>query len=260
MSSPDHTLGGRAYRRRVLLTRTSLIVLVLALLEAVPRSGLVDPLTLVPLSTMAEQLVTMLGSGVLTPHLVATGSMVLAAFVLACGSGMLGGYLLWRSPRTFRVLDPYLTSYYAMPFFAFYPVLVAIFGLSRTPIVLIAWAWAVVAVVVGTVGGLRKIPVVYHKVASVYRLSRWQTFRRVYVPAAAPLVFNGIKLALSYSIIGVIASEFILAPNGLGWLVSYDYENFAVAQMYAVILLIVLATIVLTSAIGAVQRRMQRLS
>jgi NitT/TauT family transport system permease protein len=257
VSSPDRT---PAYRRRVLAVRVVLVALVLAVVEAAPRAGLVDPLTLVPLSEMVAQLGTMLGAGTLTPHLTATGSMVVAAFLLACVSGLLGGYVLWRSPRTFRVLDPYLTSYYAMPFFAFYPVLVAIFGLSRTPIVLIAWAWAVVAVVVGTVGGLRKIPVVYHKVARVYRLSRWHAFRRVYVPAAAPLVFNGVKLALSYSIIGVIASEFILAPNGLGWLVSYNYENFAVAQMYAVMLLIVVLTVVLTSAIGLVQRRIQRMS
>ena len=257
MSSPERT---PAYTRRVLLTRSLLVVLVLVAVEAAPRAGLVDPLTLVPLSEMLGQLVAMLGSGTLTPHLTATGSMVVAAFLLACVSGMLGGYVLWRAPRVYRVLDPYLTSYYAMPFFAFYPVLVAIFGLSRTPIILIAWAWAVVAVIVGTVGGLRKIPDVYHKVATVYQLSRWQAFRRVYVPAAAPLVFNGVKLALSYSIIGVIASEFILAPNGLGWLVSYNYENFAVAQMYAVMLLIVVLTVVLTSAIGLVQRRIQRLS
>jgi NitT/TauT family transport system permease protein len=260
VSSPELTVRTPAYRRRVLATRTMLVVVVLAAVEILPRSGLVDPLTLVPLTEMTEQLVSLLASGALTPHLVATGSMVLAAFLLACVSGMLGGYVLWRSPRTYRVLDPYLTSYYALPFFAFYPVLVAIFGLSRVPIVLIAWAWAVVAVIVGTVGGLRKIPAVYHKVSTVYQLSRWQAFRRVYVPAAAPLVFNGVKLALSYSIIGVIASEFILAPNGLGWLVSYNYENFAVAQMYAVMLLIVVLTIALTSAIGAVQRRMQRLS
>lgn len=259
MSAPDSTPRTPAYRRRVLLVRVAIVALVLAVVEALPRLGVVDPLTLVPLSEMTEQLVVLLSAGVLTPHLMSTGSMVIAAFVLACVSGMLGGYVLWRSPRTYRVLDPYLTSYYAMPFFAFYPVLVAIFGLSRTPIILIAWAWAVVAVVVGTVGGLRKIPVVYHKVARVYRLSRWQSFRRVYVPAAAPLVFNGVKLALSYSIIGVIASEFILAPNGLGWLVSYNYENFAVAQMYAVMLLIVVFTVVLTSVIGIVQRRLQRL-
>jgi NitT/TauT family transport system permease protein len=256
VSSPERT---PAYRRRVLVARVVLVAMVLAVVEVAPRAGLVDPLTLVPLSEMVTQLGFMLGAGTLTPHLTATGSMVVAAFLLACVSGLLGGYMLWRSPRTFRVLDPYLTSYYAMPFFAFYPVLVAIFGLSRTPIVLIAWAWAVVAVVVGTVGGLRKIPVVYHKVASVYRLSRWQAFRKVYVPAAAPLVFNGVKLALSYSIIGVIASEFILAPNGLGWLVSYNYENFAVAQMYAVMLLIVVLTVVLTSVIGLVQRRIQRM-
>jgi NitT/TauT family transport system permease protein len=259
VSASDTALRTPAYRRRVLLVRVAIVVAVLVAVEALPRLGVVDELTLVPLTEMADQLVVMLGSGVLTPHLVSTGSMVLAAFLLACASGMLGGYVLWRFPRTYRVLDPYLTSYYAMPFFAFYPVLVAIFGLSRTPIILIAWAWAVVAVIVGTVGGLRKIPVVYHKVARVYQLSGWQAFRRVYVPAAAPLVFNGVKLALSYSIIGVIASEFILAPNGLGWLVSYNYENFAVAQMYAVMLLIVVFTIALTSAIGVVQRRLQRL-
>lgn len=248
------------YSQRVLATRILLVLTVLAAIEVLPRSGAVDPLTLVPLSEMVEQLGVMADSGLLGEHFAATGSMVVAAFVLACLSGMLGGYVLWRSPRSYRVLDPYLTSYYAMPFFAFYPVLVAVFGLSRTPIVLIAWAWAVVAVIVGTVGGLRKIPVVYHKVATVYQLSRWQAFRRVYVPAAAPLVFNGVKLALSYSIIGVIASEFILAPNGLGWLVAYNYENFAVAQMYAVMLLIVVLTVVLTSLIGMAQRRVQRLA
>lgn len=256
MSSSERT---PAYTRRVWAVRALLVALVLAAVEVLPRTELVDPVTLVPLSEMLEQLVAMLGSGALTPHLTATGSMVLAAFLLASLTGMLIGYVLWRLPRVYRVLDPYLTSYYAMPFFAFYPVLVAIFGLSRVPVILIAWAWAVVAVIVGTVGGLRKIPTVYHKVTAVYRLSRWQAFRRVYVPAAAPLVFNGVKLALSYSIIGVIASEFILAPNGLGWLVSYNYENFAVAQMYAVILLIVVLTIALTSAIGLVQRRIQRL-
>lgn len=246
-------------RRRVLGTRIALIAAVLAAVEILPRAGVVDRVTLVPLTEILTELVRMLGAGVLTPHLLSTGSMVVAAFLLASVSGMLLGYLLWLSPRAYALLDPYLTSYYAMPFFAFYPVLVAIFGLSKVPIVLLAWAWAVVAVIVGTVGGFRKIPVVYHKVAAVYRLGHWQAFRKVYVPAAAPLVFNGIKLALSYSIIGVIASEFILAPSGLGWLVSYDYENFAVAQMYAVITLIVVLTIVLTSLIGAVQRRIHTL-
>ncbi|MGH3343204.1 MAG: ABC transporter permease [Carbonactinosporaceae bacterium] len=227
------------------------------LIEVLPRAGAVDPLSLVPLSVMAAELASMVSSGQIAPHLASTGSMVLAAFLLACVSGMLSGYALWRSPRAFRLLDPYLTSYYALPVFAFYPVLVALFGLSRTPIVLIAWAWAVVAVVLSTVGGLRKIPAVYHKVAAVYRLGRWQAFRRVYVPAAAPLVFNGVKLALSYSIIGVVASEFILAPSGLGWLVAYSYENFAVAQMYAVMLLIVVLTVGATTGIGLLQRRLR---
>ncbi|WP_199434771.1 ABC transporter permease [Qaidamihabitans albus] len=246
----------RARDRRVLLTRTLVIAAALALLEIAPRAGMVDALTLVPLSDMVVTLGGGIGSGEMLPHLFSTGAMILGSFVLAGVSGVVIGYLLWRYTGLRRALDPYLTSYYALPVFAFYPVLVAIFGLNRTPVVLLAWAYASVAVITNAAIGFDSVHTVHLKTARVYQLSAWQTLRRVQLPAAAPHVFAGLKLAVTYSVIGVIASEFILATQGLGWLVSFNYNSFALAEMYASILLVMAVAVLVTSAVSLLERRL----
>lgn len=244
-----------SYVWRVRLVRTLLAVLALGLVELAPRAGWVDVLTLVPVSTMVEQLVEYFTTGEIWRHFISTSEMIITSFVLATTTGVLLGLALWRLPLVYEILNPYLTSYYALPVFAFYPVLIAIFGANAIPIILISWAWAVVAVVVNTVSGFRQVPRVFHKVAAVYGLRGWRAFRAIYFPAASPYIFNGIKLAATYSTIGVVASEFILAPEGLGWLVAYNYNNFGLQQMYASILLILLITVCITAIISVVEQR-----
>ena len=242
-------------RRRVVLTRLVLVLVGAAFLEIAPRAGLVDPLTLVPLSDILTTLGERLGTAELWSNLSYTGATMLLSFVLAGISGVLVGYLLWRAPRLRRALEPYLTSYYALPVFAFYPVLVAMFGLNRTPVILLAWAYASVAVITNTATGFDSVSAVYVRTARVYRLGRWETLWQVQLPAAAPHVFTGLKLAVTYAVIGVIASEFILATQGLGWLVSYTYNSFALADMYATILLIMALAVLITAAVSLIERR-----
>ena len=49
---------------------------------------------------------------------------------------------------------------------------------------------------------------------------------RIRLPAAAPHLFSGLKLAVAYSFIGVIAGEFILSTKGVGHEIAYAYNNF----------------------------------
>lgn len=245
-------LGPRVHS--ALMVQLGMVAAVLAVLELAPRLGWVNSVTLVPLSRMLSTLWQMTVSGTLWPNLGSTALAVFLAFALAVVTGLVGGYLLWRYKVALRMLNPYLTGYYAVPTFAFYPVLISIFGLNKAPIVLLGWAYAVVAVVVNTTAGLQHIPPTYFKVARVYRLGKLRAFWHIYLRAASPLIFNGVKLGFSYSIIGVIASEFLLSTRGLGWLVSYNYNNFGVASMYAAILLIVALAIFATAAISLVER------
>ena len=244
-----------SYRRKVWLARMVFLAVALGLIEVAPRAHWVDVLTLVPLSAMLRQLWDYVTTGQIWRHFWATSSTILWSFILATATGIPAGTLLWRLPALSEALNPYLTSYYALPVFAFYPVLIAILGVNARPIIAISWAWAVVAVVINTLSGFQQVPAVFRKMASVYRLSRWRSFWSVYFPSASPYIFNGVKLAATYSIIGVVASEFILAPQGLGWLVAYNYNNFGLKQMYASILVILLFTIAMNGVVSLVERR-----
>jgi NitT/TauT family transport system permease protein len=241
---------------KVRAVRWGIIVLALVAIEVIPRLDLVDPIALVPLSEMVWQLWLLISDGILLSHIVRTLTSIVVAGTLAVVTGLPLGVLLWRLERTRKVLQPYLTTYYAIPIFAFYPLFIAIFGLSAWPVIIIAWAWAVVAIVLNTVIGLDEVPEVLVKVGRSLRLSRRDMFTRIYFPAATPYIFTGFKLAASYTVIGVIASEFIQAEAGVGWFVGFSYNNFAIQNMYAAILLILVFAIALNSFLLRLERRM----
>lgn len=238
----------------VVITRAAILVALLALLEIAPRAGWFDALTLVPFSEMVAQAWEFFASGEIFKHLASTGGAVAIAFVLATVTGIPTGFALARSECLSTALNPYLTSYYAVPIFVFYPLFIALFGLNVVPLILIAWAWAVVAVVINTATGFRSVRPVFGKVARIYQLSGWDRFWKVEFPAASKHIFNGLKLAVTYSVIGVVASEFVLATQGLGWLISYHYNNFGLRQMYASILVVILMALAINALVARAER------
>ena len=243
---------------KITALRIGIIAAIVLAIEFLPRFGVVDELTLIPLSEMLDVMVSMLRTGELTPHLVQTFTAVFSAFALAIACGVPIGILLWRVESLKDVLDPYLLTYYSIPIFAFYPLLITFLGMSILPIVAIAWAFSIVIIITNTASGLDEIPEVYVQTGRDMNLSRYQLFQHVYFPAAAPYVFTGLKLGFIYSLIGTIASEFILADAGLGWLISYSYDNFAVGEMYAAMLLVILLSIVVNVSLIAIETRLYR--
>src|SRR6202022_1152018 len=155
------------------------------------------------------------------------------AAVISVVAGFALGVVVHALPRVRQALDPFFATYYAVPIFIFYPVLIAIFGLSPLPIVLIGVATAVVAMIIATLNGLDRVPRVLTKVARVHRLSPLTTALTLQLPAAAPYLFTGVKLAVSYGFIAVIAAEFILSPAGLGRDIADATAVFNNAHHYA---------------------------
>lgn len=241
---------------KVRLTRWAVILAAIAALEFIPRTGLGDSITLIPLSEILPELFELLAEGDLTPHLIATGGAFFLSFALAGVTGVPLGFLLWRYRPLKRTLDPYLTTYYAIPIFAFYPLLLAILGFNIWPIVAISWAWAVVAVILNTSIGLSEVPQVLVKVGRSMNLSRWRIMSRIFFPAAVPYIFTGLKLGMIYSLIGVVASEFVLSTRGLGYLVSYNYNNFGTAEMYSAMSMILALALLLNWALNSIERRL----
>ena len=153
--------------------------------------------------------------------------------------------------KTLRdTLDPLFATYYAIPVFAFYPLFIVMFGLGDGPQVLIGFLLGIVAVIVTTLNGLDRVPNVLRKTARISRLTPLQTALRVTLPFCAPYLLTAAKLALAYAFIGVIGSEFIMARSGMGYEIGFAYTNFDNATMYPLILLILLMSVIMNSALS----------
>jgi NitT/TauT family transport system permease protein len=212
----------------------------------------------VPPSEMATSLASLLASGAITGDIVQTLGMIAVAVAVSVVLGFALGLLIHALPRLRDALDPLFATYYAVPIFIFYPVLVAIFGLSLIPIVLIAIATAIVAMIIATLNGLDRVPRVLTKVARVHHMGRLSTALRLQLPAAAPHLFTGVKLSTSYGFIAVVASEFILAPSGLGRDIADAYADFNNRRMYALMLFVLIIATVVNMVLHALDLRWAR--
>ncbi len=236
-------------------SRLGLVAGAAVLLELGCRNGWISRTTLVPPSQAATRLWVLLRAGTAGPAALTTLRNAGLALLLALGAGLPAGLALHALPRLRRALDPLLASYYAVPFFAFYPVLVALLGMNSLPIIAVGFLFAVLAIVLNTLNGLDRIPPVLLKVARLHHMGRLSTALFVQLPSAAPYVFTGLKLAVAYALIGVIASEFILSDQGLGYAIAYAYNDLDMPTMYAFMLLLIVVVTSINLALHACERR-----
>jgi NitT/TauT family transport system permease protein len=241
---------------KVSVVRACVILLAVALLEALCRLGVIPGFTVIPPSAMAQSLWTILASGKFNADIAATLANVGIAIAAAMIAGVVAGTLLQSWPAARRVLDPLFATYYAVPMYAFYPLLIVIFGLGDFPQIAIGFLLAVMAVIINTLNGLDRVPAVLLKTARVHRLGLVSAALRVRLPYAAPYVFTGFKLAVAYSFIGVVGAEFITSSRGIGYEISFAYNNFDNAVMYAMILFILLLVITVNMSLHAWEKRL----
>ena len=94
------------------------------------------------------------------------------------------------------------------------------------------------------------------KLMEVLGASKRQRFTKLLFPVAIPSIFAGFRLALIYSLLGVVTSELIAAKDGMGQLVANFSANFELDKVYAVIACLIVIGTVLNSIAGAIERRL----
>ncbi|MGA7022605.1 MAG: ABC transporter permease subunit [Pseudolabrys sp.] len=236
------------------LYQLSIIAGFVMLLEALCLVGVIDKVTMPPPHIIVRDFIRMVLAGRYFSEIGKSLANVLVAFASAYVAGVVVGTILHGYKTVRDILDPLFASYYAIPVFAFYPLFIVIFGLGDGPQLLIGFLLAIVAVIVSTLNGLDRVPSVLKKTARVSGLNALQTALCVTLPFCSPYLLTAAKLALAYSFIGVIGSEFIMARSGMGYEISYAYTNFDNATMYPLILLILLLSIAANSLLSRWER------
>ena len=239
------------------LASIGIVAACVAALQLACLAGLVKHTVIIAPSEMAASLWQILRSGEFTHAILLTLTDIglSAAISIAAGFGL--GVAIHSIAFLRRGIEPYLASYYAVPTFIFYPVFIVLFGVGSAPIIAITVLLAIVAMITATLNGLDRIPEVLSKTAAILRLSPLKRALLVQLPAASPYLFAGARLSVAYSFIGVIASEFILSGDGLGYAIAYAYNNFDNRTMYGLMLLIIIVVTVVNATFDALDRRLQ---
>ena len=222
------------------ILRLATIAVGLVVLELCCQLGIIPRFTMIPPSEMVVGLYHLFAEGTIIPDLATTLGGVAIAVVAATLVGFITGVLLHAVPRLRRALDPFLASYYAIPIWAFYPLFIVFFGLNELPKIVIGFLYAVVAMIVNTLNGLDRVPPVLRKLARTHQMSGPATVFLIILPAAAPHIFTGLKLTVAYAFIGIVGAEFILATAGIGYQISFAYNNFDNVVLYSLILFIII--------------------
>jgi NitT/TauT family transport system permease protein len=241
---------------KVSTARILIVAGAVGLLELLCRVGVIPNFTVIPPSAMAQSLWKILASGKFNADIAATLTNVGMAIAASMLVGVAAGTILQSWPAARRTLDPLFATYYAVPMYAFYPLLIVIFGLGDLPQVAIGFLLAVMAVIINTLNGLDRVPAVLLKTARVHGLGFFRSAIQIRLPCAAPYVFTGFKLAVAYSFIGVVGAEFITSSRGIGYEISFAYNNFDNPVMYAMILFILLLVITVNMSLHVWEKRL----
>ena len=244
---------------RVRALQVAVVGGVIVILELLCRAGIVDRFTMIPPSEMLLALARVIGTEAwFWPDASYTLRNLAAAIALSVTGGFLIGLVVHAVPRLRRMLDPIFTSYYAVPTFVLYPLLIVFFGIGPASLIVLGALFGIVAMIVATVTAIDRIPRVLLKVARVSRLGPVRTALLMKLPAASPHLMTGLRLAVAYSVIGVIAGEFILSTEGIGRRVALAYNNFDNQTMYALLVLILAFVIALNAALGTLEQALHR--
>jgi NitT/TauT family transport system permease protein len=143
---------------RLALIRIGLVTGFALLVEVLCRVGIIPNQVMIGPVEMAGAMGQLLVTGAFSAAIAMTlGSVALAACI-AIVIGAVLGIAIHAVPRLRAALDPLFASYYAVPTFLFYPVLIVFFGVGREAIVATAVLMGCVAMIVATLSGLDRVP------------------------------------------------------------------------------------------------------
>jgi len=232
-----------------------LIAGLLGLWELAARSGLWNRLLFPPLARIgAEFADLMLGEGLMQAWI--SLYRALGGFALAAAVGVALGMVMGRSRLAAGLLDPFFSGTYAVPKLALFPIFIFVFGIGSLSKVALIFLECLYPIVIMTYHGARDVNRVLLWSGQNMGASRARILRRIVVPAAAPFIFAGFRVALPVAMIVVVITEMIASADGLGYLVIYALSSLKTDRMLAVVIAISLLGLALDRALVLLRNRL----
>ncbi|MBV8962391.1 MAG: ABC transporter permease [Hyphomicrobiales bacterium] len=207
---------------------------------------------------IARRLYEMFASGEILPHLAVTAEELVLGYLIGVACGVVAGYVLGRAPRLARIFEPYVMAFYGIPKIALAPLFIIWFGIGLWSKVALAATMVFFLVFYNVYIGVRGVDADLVRLTMIMGANERQLTRHVYLPAAAPFVIMGMRMAIPYSVIGVIVGEFTSSIQGLGLFIHEASSTYDPAGVFAGISVLLAFVVVANMLATRLERRLLR--
>lgn len=228
---------------------------VLAALEYLTKSGVINRALFPPPSVVAGTLWSLLRGGDVLAPLGDTLALFCAGYLLAVTAGVALGLVMGTSRTINHLLDPLLESIRPMPKAALIPVLMLFLGIGATMRVTAVVLASFFPVLINTIQGVRGTDPVLTATGRTFGLGRTGIIFKIILPAAMPYIFAGMRVAVGLALLMTILTEMLAGNSGLGYLVLDNQRAFRIREMYAWLVILAAVGLLINVAMGRVERR-----
>lgn len=180
---------------------------------------------------------------------------VLAGYAMGCGAGFIVAILVDRSPFLKRGLLPIGNFVSTLPIIGIAPIMVMWFGLDWQSKAAVVVAMTFFPMLINTVAGLNQSSSIERDLMRTYAATYSQTLLKLRLPAAAPFIFNALKINSTLALIGAIVAEFFgTSIVGMGFRISTEVGKLNIDLVWAEIAVAAVAGSAFYGVIALIER------
>lgn len=245
-------------KRIVFSWQLVLLAAIVTLWELASKMFWIDPsLFSSPFQTIAL-LFESFSEGSMLIQLQTTVLETMAGFIVGTFGGIMLATTLWSSERFPSMVNPYLVMLNAMPKVALGPIIIVALGPGYMAIIVMGAASSAIVTTRVIYSGFKEVDSNYIKVLKSFGASRWQIFKEAIFPATLPTIISTLKMNVCLSWVGVIVGEFLVAKEGLGYLVIHGVRILDFTLVMSSLLLIAIFSAVMYKIVERMEHWLNR--
>ena len=228
----------------------------LVLWELISRFFVANALFLAAPSQIAVAIYNLGLSGELWHHIAISAVEFVLGYLIASALGIALGLAMAASDAVKRAMQPWIAGLYATPTIALAPLFILWLGIGIWSKVLVVIFLVLFPVTINTEAGLRTTSERLIEMLRSFGATQRQIFLKVSLPSAVPFILAGLKIGIGRGLIGVVVAELFGSRAGLGRLISQSADAFNMPELFAGVVILAFAGIVMTAGFSWLEKRL----